>query len=590
MTPAPSHTPDGHPRAPSAELPIQKAPTGIAGFDEITGGGLPAGRATLLLGGPGAGKTVFALETLVNAARQWREPGIFVAFEENSRQIIGNAATFGWDLPALEQERLFFLDARLSPTTVQSGDFDISAMLQALSQKVAEMGAKRIVFDGIDVLLTLLDNPTRERREVHRLQEWLQEHGLTALITAKASVATPDTTERYGFMQFMMDAVVAFYHRMVDRVSLRGIRVMKYRGSSFFENEFPFIISQAGVEVSTFGQSSLDYTVFTDRVSTGVARLDTMLEGGYYRGSSILISGAPGTAKTTLAGAFTAATCRRGERMLYVSFDESGKQIIRNLKSVGIMLQSFHDSGLLEFYAMRTEARSADEHLAGLRECIRRLKPKGMVLDPISALGKTGGQVAALHSSLRLIDLARSEGITLVCTSLVPDEDGFEHTATQISTIADTWIHLAYLIHGGERNRTLTVVKSRGTRHSNQVRELILSNAGVTLADVFTAGGSVLVGTARWEYEAQQRERSARRDAARARRRRDYERATARIRERIAALEHELASHQEELKDIESVDTRSAGRRKSDLAQLLQLRHADPDTKTDAGPRGSEQG
>src|SRR6185503_8328742 len=220
--------------------------------------------------------------------------------------------------------------------------------------------------------------------------------GLTALITAKASTAEPDNTERYGFMQFMMDAVVAFDHRMADRVSLRGIRVMKYRGSGFFENEFPFIISSSGVEVATFGQSSLDYKVFTERVSTGVPRLDTMLEGGYHRGSSVLISGAPGTAKTTLAGAFAAANCRRGDRVLYVSFDESGAQITRNLRSVAINLQPFRDNGLLEFYAMRTEARSADEHLSSLRERVRQLQPRAMVLDPISALGKTGGRLTAM--------------------------------------------------------------------------------------------------------------------------------------------------------------------------------------------------
>jgi circadian clock protein KaiC len=319
-----------------------------------------------VLGGPGAGKTVFALEALVNGAHLERVPGIFVALEESSRQIIRNAATFGWDLPALEQERLFFLDARLSPTTVQAGDFDISGMLAGLEAKAKEMNATRIVFDGIDVLLTLLDDQAKERRELYRLQDWLQKNHFTAILTAKASESDRVSTERYAFMQFMVDAVVLMHHRMLERVSLRGVRVMKYRGSGFAEGEFPMIISSSGIEVATFGSTTLDYDVDTERVSTGVPRLDTMLDGGYYRGSSVLITGAPGSAKTTLAGAFTRATCERGERALYASFDEPGKQIIRNLRSVSIDLGPFCDSGLLEIYSVRTESRSSEDHFIHL--------------------------------------------------------------------------------------------------------------------------------------------------------------------------------------------------------------------------------
>jgi circadian clock protein KaiC len=568
--------------AKAADAPLNKAPTGIPGFDEITNGGLPAGRTTLLVGGPGAGKTVFALESLVNAARQFREPGIFVAFEENSRQIIGNAATFGWDLPALEQERLFFLDARLSPATVHAGDFDIAGMLAGLDAKVREMGAKRIVFDGIDVLLTVLDHPAKERREMFRLHEWLRSTGLTALLTAKATESDRFSTERYAFMQFMVDTVVALHHRMRDRVSLRSINIMKYRGSAFAEGEFPIVISSTGVEVATFGSPTLDFDVSTERVSSGVARLDTMLDGGYYRGSGVLISGAPGVAKTTLAGAFARAACERGERVLYVSFDEAGSQIIRNLKSVGFDLEPCRDSGLLEIYSVRTESRSSEDHLISLKRRINEFRPQNMVVDPLSALAKTGGHVAAVHASLRLLDFARSLGITTVCTSLVANEASEETTATQISTIADTWIHLAYLVHGGERNRTLTIVKSRGMKHSNQVRELLLSSDGVTLADVYTAGGTVLVGTARWEHEEQVRESTAAQELEHRRRRKLAEQEQARIRAQIAALTAELSAQELASELLAQQQDEMLRRRVREHSEMLRLRYADADTDPDA--------
>ena len=570
-------------RAPvhAADAPLIKAPTGIPGFDEITNGGLPAGRTTLVVGGPGAGKTVFALESMVNAARQQREPGIFVAFEENSRQIVSNAATFGWDLPGLEKERLFFLDARLSPATVLSGDFDSSGMLAGLAAKANEMGARRIVFDGIDVLLTVLDHTAKERREMFRLHEWLRSTGLTAVLTAKASETDRFSTERYAFMQFMVDAVIALHHRMLERVSLRSINVMKYRGSSFAEGEFPVVISSTGLEVATFGSPELDFEASTERVSTGIPRLDTMLDGGYYRGSSVLISGAPGVAKTTLAGAFANAACDRGERVLYVSFDEAASQIIRNLRSVGIDLEHCHQSGLLDFYSVRTESRSSEDHLINLKRRIKEFRPQNMVVDPLSALGKAGGHVAAVHASLRLLDYARSLGITTVCTSLVANEASEETTATQISTIADTWIHLAYLIHGGERNRTLTIVKSRGMKHSNQVRELLLSSDGITLADVYTAGGTVLVGTARWEHESRMREAATAEGIEYRRRQQLAEQAQAKIRAQIAALQAELSAHELESELLAQQDEDARSRRDRERSEMLRLRHADADDNRD---------
>lgn len=585
MTTSQSEAADKKGARRAAEAPIAKAKTGIAGFDEITRGGLPAQRTTLVVGGPGAGKTIFALQSLVNAAKELREPGIFVALEESTRQIIANAATFGWDLPALEREKLFFLDARLSPTTVKAGDFDISAMLAGLEAKAKEMKAKRIVFDGLDVLLTLLDDQTKERLEAYRLQEWLKKTGLTAVLTAKAADSEQVHAERYSFMQFMVDAVVLLHHRLIERVSLRSLRVMKYRGSGFAEGEFPMVIAPTGIEVATFDQDELEFQASTERVSSGVPRLDTMLDGGYYRGSGILISGAPGTAKTTLAGAFSLAACKRGERVLFVSFDEAGSQITRNLRSVGIDLEPCRKKGLLEIYAIRTESLSSEEHLITLKRKIKDFGPKSMVIDPLSALGKAGGHIAAVHASLRLLDYARACGVTTLCTSLVDDEATAETTSTQISTIADTWIHLAYIVSGGERNRTLTIVKSRGMKHSNQVRELILSSNGLTLADVYTAGGTVLVGTSRWEYEAQQRLDEETHRAEIAHKRRAAVAAQARLQAQIAALQAELESHRMDADRLAEADDVASKRRVSERDELLRRRHADRDTGTDGRGR-----
>jgi circadian clock protein KaiC len=459
---------------------IEKAPTGVDGFDAISRGGLPRGRTTLVVGTPGSGKTVFALQSLVHAAQDLNEAGIFVAFEESSRQIIANGAVFGWDLPALENDKLFFLDAYLSPQTVQAGEFDLAGMLAALEARAREMNATRIVFDGLDVLLNLLDDPVIERREVYRIHEWSVRHDLAAVITAKSTFSDPFSTEPWGFMQYMADCVVVLHHRIIDRVALRGARIVKYRGSSFSANEFPLVIGSHGIEIATFGPDELDYEVSSERVPTGVPRLDEMLGGGYYRGSSILVTGVPGTAKTTLGAAFAAATCDQDERALYVSFDEPGKQIVRNMMSVGIDLGSHIESGLLRMYSVRTEVRSAEEHLVVLDKLMREFQPSSLIVDPVSALRKSGGQLAAVDTSIRLLDLARSRGVTTLCTSLLEEVDQERiRTDMHISTIADTWLHVEYRLDGGERNRALSIVKSRGMAHSNQVRELVLSDDGL---------------------------------------------------------------------------------------------------------------
>jgi circadian clock protein KaiC len=557
-------------------MSIKKSATGIEGFDEITYGGLPAAGTTLVVGGPGAGKTIFALQTLVNGARLHHEPAIFVAFEEPAEQIIRNAATFGWDLEELMRERLFFLDARLSPSTIKAGEFDLEGMLAGIGAKAEELGARRIVFDGLDVLLTLLDDPATERREVYRLREWMRDANLSGLITAKSSDREKINVDRYAFMQFMVDCVVGLQHRLAERVSLRSIRVLKYRGSSFDEGEFPYIIDDDGIRISTFSTNQIDVAISDERVSTGVERLDAMMQGGYYRGSSVIITGVPGTAKTTLCGTFANRMCKQGEKVMYVSFDEASAQIARNLKSIGLDLQKWIDDDLLHVHAIRTEARSAEEHLMELRRLIREFEPKHLIIDPISALAKTGGHVSAVHASMRLLDYAKCRGITTLCTSLVGNSDiTEEQTDVEISTIADTWIHLAYKVMGGERNRTLTIVKARGIAHSNQVRELILSGQGVSLANVYTAGGEVLVGTARYEKEAALRIELRRRELEIQLRRAELQATEAELKARVEILKRELEAKRAEIELFESSEAAALESTHATRAAVQRLRGVD---------------
>jgi circadian clock protein KaiC len=489
---------------------VAKSPTGIAGFDEMTGGGLPQGRTTLLLGGPGSGKTIFALQFLEHGARQREEPGIFVAFEEAPERILTNVEGFGFNLGALVPKSLVFVNAQPSPDLIQDGSFDLSGMLAGLGAQAKAMGARRIVFDALDILVSLLPDPAARRREIHRLHEWLLSHGLTGLITAKdgGDEASSFTRQQFGFMQFMVDCSVVLNHRVMLGVSQRNLRVQKFRGSGFDENESPFVIGASGFDVAVSRKlGNADASVSAERVTSGVARLDTMLGGGYYRGASVLITGFPGTAKTTLSGAFAEGACARGERTLFVSFDSDGTEVIRNLASVGIQLQQYVESGLLRMISARTITGSAETLLVRIKALTKEHQARCVVIDPVSTLSKSGNELTAHGVAERLIDWTKADHITLVCTSLLDEMSGQIDGGTplQISTLADTWIHLNYLVQAGERNRGMSIIKSRGTAHSNQVRELILSDQGVTLADIFTAGGEVLMGTMRWEKESAER-------------------------------------------------------------------------------------
>ncbi len=553
---------------------LAKATTGIEGLDEITGGGLPRGRTTLVLGGPGSGKTILALQTLVNGATRWREPGIFVAFEESSRRILANAATFGWNLPVLERRQLFFLDAQPSLDLVQAGSFDLQGLLASLAAKVDAMKARRVVFDSVDMLVGLLAEPAAEQRELHRLHEWLLERDLTALVTAKVHAPAVPAQPAFDQLQFMVDCAVRLNHDTVSGVSQRSLRVLKFRGSGFSENESPLLIGPNGIEVAGLRGLEGAAAVSHERVASGVRRLDAMLGGGYYRGACVLITGSPGTAKTTLGGAFAEAACARGERTLLVSFDSEPAEIVRNLASVRVRLDRFVRNGRLHVHSARTSVSSAEVHLLNIRALARAHRVRNLVIDPVSALGKTGNEDTAHSVVERLIDWAKARGITVVCTSLLAREQPeSEGTPLQISTIADTWIHLSYVVNAGERNRALTIIKSRGTAHSNQVRELVLHDRGVTLTDVYRADGQVLMGTLRWQQEQAERTEQERLETDLQRKRRELKLAQAELNSQAARLRQELSLKEAELALLRQTESRRQSdqqRRREEMSRLRQ--------------------
>src|SRR6202049_316093 len=556
-----------------------KAPTGIAGFDEMTGGGVPRGRTPLVVGGPGSRKTIFALQFLVHGAQDRKEPGIFVAFEETATRIVANAEGFGWKLGELRAKKLSFLDAQPMPHLVHSGDFDLSGMLAALEAQVKETGARRIVFDAIDVVLALLPDPAAKRRELYRLHQWLLVHELTGLITAKADSDETSSLSQQPFrsMLFMVDCALMLNHVVVLGVSHRMLRVQKYRGSAFDEDESPFVIGKSGFEVAVarpLGRA--DAKVTDERVSSGVKRLDTMLGGGYYRGASVLITGLSGTAKTTLSGTFAEAACRRGERTMFVSFDSDGTEVIRNLASVGIRLDRYIRSGLLRMISARTVGGRGELYLVSIKALAKEHRARCLVIDPVSTWAKSGS--LAVHGvAERLIDWSKGEGMTLICTRL-PDEmpnRGEGDSRLQISTLADTWIHLNYLVQGGERNRSLSIIKSRGTAHSNQVRELILSDEGVTLADTYTAGGEVLMGTLRWEKERTERAANEASEVARKLKRVRLDAEEAELEVRVKSLQTELVAKQvEKALLVRSTESRE-GEMSRGRTRIRKLRGAD---------------
>ncbi len=554
---------------------IRKFPTRIPGLDAMTGGGLPQGAVTLVVGTAGAGKTVLALQALALAARGG-EPGIFVAFEEPAKRILANAASFGWGLPALMRRRMLLIDARLPQEAAQSGNFEIAGLLATVAARAKAMRARWVAFDAIDILLDMLPDPNLRRREILRLQRWLQASGLTCILTAKAGPLSTGETPAHAYLAYLSECVIQLSRRRHADVETHWLAIEKYRGSSHSDMAVPYLIGGRGIELNPILTHTTGHRVYRQRIPTGVPRLDTMLGGGLLRASATLVTGAPGTAKTTLAGRIAEAACRRGERVLYVGFDESGEEIERNLESVGIRLGGHRRAGRLAMTGLASRARSGEAQHAEILRHLEALRPRLLVVDPLSALLKQGLGTVAMDIAYRLVQDCKVRGITLFATALagksVPDA---ESTELNVSTLADTWIHLSNVVHAGERNRALTIVKSRGSGHSNQVRELVLSGRGIDLADVYVEEGEVLMGTLRDQREAFAERKRAQDAEARMLERHSKQRSAAEIAGRIRAQQAELDRVRRELALDETLGRRAEARHVEQRSRTSSLRRAD---------------
>lgn len=531
---------------------LAKAATGVSGFDEITLGGLPAGRPTLVCGGPGCGKTLFAMTFLVNGATEFDEPGVFMSFEEASEDLVQNVVSLGYDVQVLIDNKRLALDyVRVEKGEIEeAGEYDLDGLFVRLGYAIDQIGAKRVVLDTLEVLFAGLGNTDILRAELRRLFAWLKEKGVTAVITAERGEGS---LTRYGLEEYISDCVLFLDNRVEHQITTRRIRVVKYRGSAHGTNEYPFLIDDKGISVLPITSAGLSHSTNDEAVSTGVAGLDGMLGiGGFYRGSSILISGTAGTGKTSLANHFIEAACQRGERCLYFAFEESPAQIVRNMRSIGIDLKPWVESGLLRFEAARPSLFGLEMHLARMHREIENFKPDVVVLDPISSLRGEQGEV---HSALlRVIDLLKSRGTTALLTNLNSAGQIADGTDLGMSSLMDTWLSLVHVESNGERNRGLYILKSRGMSHSNQIREFEITSAGVQLVSTYLGMGGVLTGSARVAREAEDAAEALRRTQESNRKRRDMERRRAAVNRQIAELQASLEAEEDEVSEWLSQD------------------------------------
>ena len=568
---------DGADRGP--QLP--KAPTGIRGLDEITGGGLPQGRSTLVTGGTGSGKTLLGLQFLVAGAREHGEPGVLVTFEESADKVSANVASLGFDLDALQQAGLLVMHSfQVDPAEiVEAGEFDLEPLFLLIGDTIARIGAKRVVLDTIEVLFGAFQNQAIVRAEFGRLIRWLEDRAVTAIITGERG---DNAFTRHGIEEYVSDCVIVLSHRMHEEVSTRRLRVVKYRGSVHGTNEYPFLISGHGFVVLPITSVALNYAAPEDRISTGVARLDHMLAGGLFRGSTVLVSGAAGTGKSTLGAHLIDAACARGERTLLVLFEESPEQVIRNMRSVGLDLRRWVEAGSLRMWAARPTVFGLEIHLAILARLIEEFGPAVVVLDGIASLthGPSGAEVTSMLA--RQIDLLKAAGITAMATTLAHED---ERSTVGISSLVDTWLLLRNVESDGERNRLLSVLKSRGSAHSNQVREFVLTDGGVDLVDVYVGPAGVVTGSARLVQEAQEHGAEQRRDEELIRRRRELRRGIVETETRLTVLQEDLAAERAELERIEAREQRQAADAEADRVVLAAQRWADPASYGEEGPR-----
>ena len=560
---------------------LPKAPTGIRGLDQITAGGLPRGRSTLVTGGTGSGKTLLALQFLVAGAREYGEPGVLVTFEESAGKVSANVASLGWDLDGLQRDGLLVVHAfQVDPTEiVESGVFDFEPLFALLDDSIERIGAKRVVLDTIEWLYGAFPNQAIVRAELGRLFRRLEARAVTAMVTGER---VGNALTRYGIEEYVSDCVIVLDHRMHEEVSTRRLRIVKYRGSAHGTNEYPFLISGHGFVVLPITSVTLNYAASEDRISTGVGRLDHMLAGGLFRGSTVLVSGTMGTGKSTLGAHLINAACARGERALLVLFEESPDQVIRNMRSVGLDMGRWAEAGLLRMWAARPSAFGLETHLAILTQLIEEFAPTVGVLDGIASLthGPTGPEVTSMLA--RQIDLLKAAGITTMATTLAPEDDT---SMAGISSLADTWLLLRNVESDGERNRLLYVLKSRGSAHSNQAREFVLTDRGAELVDVYVGPAGVLTGSGRLVQEAQERGAELRQDEELMRRRRELRRGIVEAEAQLAVLKDDLAAERAELERIEARDQRQVADAAADRSALAEQRWADPASHGEGGPR-----
>jgi circadian clock protein KaiC len=466
------------------EKTLPKSLTGITGLDEITAGGLPEGRPTLVAGGPGCGKTLLAMEFLVNGAVDYNEPGVFVAFEENAEDLAQNVASLGFDLKELiKQNKLIIEYVKVDRSEIEeAGEYDLEGLFIRLGYAIDSIGAKRVALDTVEFLFSALPNHAILRAELQRLFRWLKDKGMTAVVTAERGNGA---LTRHGLEEYIADCVILLDHRVNEQISTRRLRIVKYRGSLHGTNEYPFLIGRDGISVLPITSLTLDHLAPSGRVSTGVEALDEMLGGkGFYRGSSILITGTAGTGKTSLAAAFADAACRRGERCLYFAFEESTSQILRNMCSIGIDLTSHVENGLLQFYTTRPTLYGLEMHLVTMYDLVNKYKPDILVMDPITDFFAVGNSAEVKAAITRIVDFLKIKQVTAMFTSITTGGDAVDDSVVGISSLIDTWISLSNLEKNGERQRGLFVLKSRGMAHSNKIRSLQLSDDGIKIGEV----------------------------------------------------------------------------------------------------------
>ena len=554
---------------------LPKTPTGVQGLDEITFGGLPKGRPTLICGGAGCGKTLLSIEFLVHGAMQFNEPGVFMAFEETEDDLRKNVASLGYDLKELSDRKKLVIDyIRIEPSEIEeTGEYDLEGLFVRLGYAIDSIGAKRVVLDTIESIFAGLPNPAILRAELRRLFRWLKDKGVTAIITGERG---DGTLTRQGLEEYVSDCVILLDHRTREQISTRRLQIIKYRGSTHGTNEYPFLIDETGISVLPITSVGLQHKASSERISSGVARLDTMLgDKGYFRGTSILVSGTAGTGKSSLAAHFVDAACRRGERCLYFATEESPDLIVRNMRSIGIDLGPWVKKGLLRFDATRPTFHGLEMHLLRMHKLATETKARIVVIDPITSYIALGESLEVKSMLTRLIDFFKAHQITAFFTSLTEGANAAEQTELGISSLMDTWILLRSLENNAERNRGIWVLKSRGMPHSNQIREFILTGHGIELLDAYVGSEGVLAGTARAAQEAKEKAEVLLHRQELELKQRHLERKNQALEAKIAALRAEFEAEREEMEREILEGKERAGTLKEDRTAMALSRQSD---------------